>query len=65
MVRKESADTHEYEAYHVDGVDVDVDESKEELSFVPSVVSDSVGWHEPKFRCDRQCRSGSATHPSN
>ena len=55
-MRKESADTQEYEAHHVGGMDVDMDESEEELIFVPSAVSDSAGWHELKFRCDRQCR---------
>ena len=35
-------------------MDVDMDESKEELSFVPSAVSDSTGWHETKSRCSKQ-----------
>ena len=42
-VRKESADTQEYEACHRDVMDVDIDESKEDWSFVPSAVSDSAG----------------------
>ena len=37
-------------------MNVDVDENKEELSFIPSAVSSLAGWHEPKFVCDRQCR---------
>ena len=48
-MREESPDTEEYEAYQKDGMDVDMDESNEELSFVPSAVSDSAGWHERKF----------------
>ena len=32
-----------------------MDENKEEFSFVPSAVSDSAGWHEPRFMCDRKC----------
>ena len=28
----------------------------EELSFGPSAVSRSAGWHESKFMCDRKCR---------
>ena len=39
-VRTEPADTQEYEAY------VAMDESKEELTFVPSAVSNSGGWHK-------------------
>ena len=31
-------------------------EEKEGLSFVPSAVSGSAGWHEPTFMCDRRCR---------
>ena len=30
---------------------------KEELSFIPSEVSGSDGWHEPTFMCDRQLRT--------
>ena len=26
------------------------------MSFVPSAASDSAGWYEPKFMCDRRCR---------
>ena len=37
-------------------MDVDTDENKDELSFMPSAVSSSTGWHEPKFMCDRQCQ---------
>ena len=33
----------------------DMDENKEELSFIPSAVSSSAGWREPQFMCDRQC----------
>ena len=34
---------------------VDMDENMEELSFVPSAVSSSAQWQEPRFMCDRQC----------
>ena len=34
----------------------DRDEGKEELSVVPSAVSDSAGWHEPRCMRDRQFR---------
>ena len=55
VVRKESADTQEQESCQLNDMDVDMDE-KEELSFVPSAVSRTAGWHEPKLVCDRQCR---------
>ena len=38
-VRKESADTQEYEAY--------------QQNDMHGAVSDSAGWHAPKFRCDK------------
>ena len=56
VARKESAGTQEYESCHQNDMDLDMDENKEELRFVPSTVSRSAGWHEPKFRCDEQCR---------
>ena len=55
-VRKEWADTQEYESCQQNDMNVDVDENKEEVSFNPSAVSSSAGRHEPKFVCDRQCR---------
>ena len=55
VVRKESADTQEYEPCQQNDMDVDMDENKEELRFVRSAVSDSAGWHEIKCRCHRQC----------
>ena len=55
VVRKESADSQESESYQLNDMDVDMNENKEELSFIPSVVSRSAGWHEPKFMCDTQC----------
>ena len=42
VVRRESADTREYER-HTDGMDFDMNESMEEVSF----ESDSAGWYEP------------------
>ena len=35
MVRKESADTQEYESFQLNDTDEYMDEDKEELSFVP------------------------------
>ena len=43
-MRKESADTQECE----NGKEVDMDENKEELSFITSTMSSSDGWREPK-----------------
>ena len=37
-------------------MEVDLPESKEERSFIPSAVSSSAGWHEAKFMCDRHCQ---------
>ena len=56
VMRNESADTQEYESCQLTDIDVDMDENKEEWSFIPSAVSSSAGWHEPKFMCVRQCR---------
>ena len=56
VVRKELGDTLEYESRQQNDTDVGMDETKEELSFVASAVSDSAGWHAPKFKCDRQWR---------
>ena len=55
VVRKGSADTQECEPCQLDGRDVDMDENKGELSFIPRVVSSSTGWHEAHFMFDRQC----------
>ena len=46
VVRKEWADTQEYESCQQNDMNVDVDENKEEVSFVPSAVSSSA---EPIF----------------
>ena len=56
MLRKESADTQEYESCQLNDMDVDMDENKQELSFIPIAVSDSAGWREPNIMCDRQFR---------
>ena len=56
VVQKESADTQEYARCQLNDIEVDIDEDTDELSFVPSAVSRSNRWHEPKFMCDRQCR---------
>ena len=50
-MRKESADTQEYESCQQNDIEVVMHENKEELSFVPSAVSSSAGWHEPNFSC--------------
>ena len=47
MLRKESADTQEYESCQLNDMDVDMDENEQELSFIPIAVSDSAGWLEP------------------
>ena len=43
MVRKESADTQESESYQLNGMDVDMNENKEELSF-HTQCGDQDGW---------------------
>ena len=43
MVRKESADTGEYESCQLKNMVVDMDENKEELSFIRSVVTRTAG----------------------
>ena len=53
----ESAETLEYDSCQQNAMEVDRDEGKEELSFVPSAVSYSAEWREPRFMCDRQCRT--------
>ena len=45
-MRKKTAQTQEYESCQVNGMDVDMDENEEELSFIPSAVSRTAGWHE-------------------
>ena len=37
-------------------MEVDRDEDKKEMSFVPSALSDSAGWYEPKFMCGRELK---------
>ena len=59
VVQKLSADTQEHESCQQNELDVDRDEAQVEFCFVPSVVSDSAGWRESKFMCDRQCRKES------
>ena len=54
-VWKESAETQKYESCQQNDMEVDKDENTVEMSFVASAVSDSAGWHEPSFMCDRQC----------
>ena len=51
VVRRE---TEECESCRRNDMDVDMDENKEELSFIPSAVSSSAAWYEPQLRCDRQ-----------
>ena len=52
-VRKDSAETQEYHSCQHNDIEADMDEINEELSFVPSAVSDSAGWHEPRCMSDR------------
>ena len=56
VVRKDSADTQEYESCPLNGMEVDLSENYGEFSFVSSALSSSAGWHEPKFMCDRKYR---------
>ena len=42
MVRKESADTQEYESWQLNDMDMDMNENRE-LSFIPSVVTRTGG----------------------
>ena len=44
---KQSADTQECEKCHQNDKEVDMDENKEELSFITSTMSSSDGWREP------------------
>ena len=41
VARKESADTQEYEPHRQKGMDLDMDEIQDELSFVPSTGNGS------------------------
>ena len=43
MVRNESSDTQECESYQLNDKNVDRDENKVELSFIPSVVTRTAG----------------------
>ena len=56
VLRRESADTQEYESCQRNDVDVDMCENKDELSFIPSAVVSSAGWCEHQFTRDRQSR---------
>ena len=62
-VRKESAETQEYESCQQNGTEVDRDEGMEELSFVPSAVSDTAGWHERDKKCTKEGLKFSDTTP--
>ena len=53
MVRKESTDSQEFESCQLNTIDMNVDENKEEVSFIRSVVNGRAGWHEPKFILQR------------
>ena len=59
MIRSESAWTQGYVPYQ--DMEVDNDNSLEEMGCAPSVESDSAGWHEP-FRDEHMCatKSGSS-----
>ena len=54
-VRKESAGTQDNQPSQLNNMDVDVDENKKELSFIPIAVSSSDDWHLSKIMCDREC----------
>ena len=54
-VRKEPAEAQDYESCQLNDMEVDMDENKEESSFIPSAVISSAGWQEPKVMCDGQC----------
>ena len=45
VIRKEPAETQEYVSYQ--DMELGDDKSLEYVGFVPSVGSDSAGWHEP------------------
>ena len=49
VVRKESADTGEYESCQLNNMDMDMNENVEELSSFPIAVRRSAGWREPKI----------------
>ena len=65
VLRKESAETQEYESClqtqdYVSCQDMEEDDNKslQAMDFVPSAVSDSAGWHEPlrvKYMSDKKC----------
>ena len=57
-LRKEAPETEECAPCQQNDVGVAMDEDKEALSLVPSAVSDSADWREPKFMYDGQCREG-------
>ena len=40
--KKDGSGTQEYESCQLHDMDVDVDENKEEISFIPSAVSESA-----------------------
>ena len=55
VVRRESADTQEYVPYEQKGMDMNVDETENELRFVPSAVG-FIGLREPRFKGDGRCQ---------
>ena len=55
MVWREPADTQEHEPYKQKGMDKNVDETEDELRFVPSAVG-FTGPHETRFKCDGRCQ---------
>ena len=46
----------ECESCQQNDMEVARDEGMEELSFVPSAVSDTAGWHKARFMCDKRCK---------
>ena len=57
MLRKESADTQEYEPYMQKDLDMHVDECGDELRVGPSTV-DFVALRTPSFKCDDRYQEG-------
>ena len=57
MARNRHADMQGYESCQQNDMDVDMDGSKEELSFIPSAVSSSAGW----FVNPHSCATGNAS----
>ena len=49
VVWRESGDTQEYGSCQRNDLDVDMDETKEELSFTPIPVTSTAGWYEHQW----------------